>query len=127
MSWRLDLVPAAEAADTPAAQPTRTFDDAAPSAVDQFFQGFLGRRPNETWFVISGSHFTKEAAQKQADKINSSGKRLTAEVYEPFGKTRYYAVVIGAGLSKEEALLVRQKALLGGLPKDTYLWALPED
>lgn len=126
-SWRWDLVPAAEAQEAPDKQPAKTFGAATPSAVEQFFQGFLGRRPNQVWFVISGSHRTKDTAQKQADGINSSGKGLTAEVYEPFGETDYYAVVIGAGLSKEEALLVRQRALLGGLPRDTYLWALPED
>jgi hypothetical protein len=126
-SWRWDLVSAAEAAETPDEQPAKTFDAAAPSAVEQFLQGFLGRRPNQVWFVISGSHLTRDAARKQAGAINTSGKDLKAEVYAPFGDTDYYAVVIGAGLSKEEALTVRQKAIQKGLPKDTYLWALPED
>jgi len=126
-SWQLDLVPAAEAAEAPDEQPAKTFSAAEPTAIEQFFQGFLGRRPNQAWFVISGSHLTREAAQKQADEINRSGKGLTAEVYAPFGESKYYAVVIGAGLSQEEAWTVRQRALLAGLPKDTYLWALPEE
>jgi len=125
-TW-LDWEPAAEAAEAPGEQPTKTFESAKPSAVDEFLQGFLGRRHNQMWFVISGSHPTKQAAQKQADAINGSRKGLAAEVYEPFGETKYYAVVVGAGLSKVEAKIVRERALLAGLPKDTYLWTFPKE
>lgn len=125
-SW-LPWEPSAEAQEASSQPPTKDFNADKPSALDEFWQGFTGRHPDRVWYVISGSHLTAQAAQKQADEINRSGKGLSAEVYTPFGESKYYAVVIGAGLSKSEARIVQQKALQAGLPKSTFLWTFPRE
>ncbi|HXO29550.1 MAG TPA: hypothetical protein VOA80_19525 [Thermoanaerobaculia bacterium] len=108
----------------PAEKPAKSYGAIKVSGIEEFVQGFLGR-PNETWFVISASHLTREAAQKHADSINAARKGFQADVYRRFGDNKYYEVVIGAGLTKADALLLQQRAIGAGLPKDTYLWTLP--
>jgi hypothetical protein len=109
-----------------APEPAKSYGAIKVSGIEEFAQGFLGR-PNETWFVISASHLTREAAQKHADSINASRKGFQADVYRRFGDNKYYEVVIGAGLTKSDALRLQQRAIEVGLPKDTYLWTLPQD
>lgn len=92
--------------------------------MQQVYRGLFGATPKNVWFVISGSHPTREAAEKHAAEIR--GKGFPAEVYAPYGNNPYYAVVIGSQMTLSEARQLRLKAIRSGLPKDTYLWTFPQ-
>jgi hypothetical protein len=75
--------------------------------------------------VIAGSHLKLEDASKQASEIGRKWPKYRGEVYAPYGNNPYYAVVIGANLTYEDAQALRRKAIQDGLPNDTYLWTFP--
>ncbi len=89
------------------------------------WRGFTGSNPQNIWFVIAGSHLKLEDAEKQAAFFNHEMKGFNAEVYERYGGNPYYAVVIGANLTLDQAKALQNKAVQAGFPRDTYLWALP--
>lgn len=92
----------------------------------EIVKGLFGNRlPENTWFVIVGSHINFEDAVKQADAINHKLPDFHAEVYAPYGENPYHAVVIGSNLTLDQARKLMKKALASGLPRDTYLWTLP--
>lgn len=93
------------------------------TAIQQITRGLIGSTPSNVWFVIAGSHLKKEDAEAQAAKIRAKG--FAADVYAPYGDNPYYAVVIGAQLTRTEAQELRMKAINAGLPQDTYLWTFP--
>jgi hypothetical protein len=94
------------------------------SAVQQFFRGMMGTRAARVWFVIASRHPSLEEAEKQANRINQGKAGLRAEVYEPYGGSQSYPVVIGAGLSRVEAEQLREKAVAAGYP-DANVWTPP--
>ncbi len=95
------------------------------TTIEQIKRGLLGSRTNRIWFVIVGSHLNLEDAKKQAAGINNKQNNFHAQVYDKYADSQFYAVVIGANLTYEEAQLCRKKAIDSGLPKDTYLWTFP--
>jgi hypothetical protein len=109
----------------PHAPAFRSFQPPQPSGVEESVKGLLAQRPEPTWFVISGSYLSKDVAIGEATKINREHRDFDADVYLPYGDNKYYAVVIGAGLSRADALELRRKAIAAGLSKATYLWAMP--
>jgi hypothetical protein len=88
-------------------------------------QGLVGKKPTKVWFVIVGSHLTREEAQKQADAVNARHKGFHADVYAPYGENPDYAVVIGANLSQPDARALRDRARQVGLAKDAYFKTFP--
>jgi predicted nucleic acid-binding protein len=104
----------------------KTFSLPKETSKQQLWRGLTGASPNNVWFVIVGSHLKIEDAKKQAQLIAKEWKDFKAEVYAPYGENLYYAVVIGANLTHEEAQKLRQKALLAGFSEDTYLWTFPK-
>jgi hypothetical protein len=94
------------------------------SAGEQIWQGITGQSPEKVWFVISGAFPSLKEAQTSVNFIINSGKGFTAEVYAPYKDNHYFSVVIGANLNYDQANELKQKALLKGLTKDTYLWKL---
>jgi len=107
--------------------PVKTFSLPKKNSESQFWIGFTGGSPQNIWFVIVGSHLKLEDAERQATSINHDMKGFHGEVYEPYGENPYYAVVIGANLSLNEAKDLKNKAIKAGLPRDTYLWGLPTE
>ena len=81
---------------------------------------------NGEWYVIVGSHSTLEAARLQQQRILTMMNGIQAEVYDRYRDNPYYAVIIGALLTKGEAITLRKRAIAAGLPKDTYLWTFPK-
>lgn len=96
------------------------------TSAQQFYRGFFGALPKNVWFVIAGSHTSQEAAEKQIRQIHDNYRNFTAEVYAPYGNNPYYAVVIGAQLTIQDAKRLQQQAISAGFPKDTYLWTFPQ-
>lgn len=94
------------------------------TATQQIFRGLFGSVPKNVWFVIAGSHGTRNAAEKQARDIRARGFR--AEVYAPYDGNSRYSVVIGAQMTHAAARRLRHNAIVLGLPKDTHLWTFPE-
>lgn len=93
---------------------------------EKILKGIYGSGiPENTWFVIVGSHINSGDAVKQAEEINQKMPDFHAEVYAPYGGNPYHAVVIGSNLTLNKAKELRKKAVAAGLPKDTYLWTLP--
>jgi hypothetical protein len=93
------------------------------TAAQQIFRGAFGITSKNLWFVICGSHLDAKAAEKQAVELRSKG--FSADVYAPYGNTKFFAVVIGANLTYTDAQQLRIKAVNSGLPVDTYLWTFP--
>lgn len=115
---------------TPAyAQPVenklKTFSLPEETAFEQVKRGLFGSKTQRVWFVIVGSHLKLEDAEKQAKQINNKMKEFNAEVYDRYGGNPYYAVVIGANLTYEDAQQLRLRAIASGFPKDSYLWTFP--
>lgn len=120
-SW--SVISLAQAQNAPDAN-LKQFSLPEETPTQQIYRGLLGVVPKNVWYVIAGSHATREAAGKQATEIRKRG--FQADVYAPYGGNPYYAVVVGAQLTLAEARQVQQKAVASGLPKDTYLWTFPQ-
>ena len=94
------------------------------SATEEFFRGLTGARAARIWFIIVSRHASLGEAEKLANRINQGTQGLHAEVYEPYGGSQSYPVVIGAGLTRAEAERLRQKAIAAGYP-DANVWTPP--
>ena len=124
------LVPSAYAQPAsepvPAPPPIKNFAPAPQTTTQGFLEGLLGVRPNNVYYVIAGSHKALDDAKRQAERINAKYRgEFSAEVYAPYAENPYYAVVIGANMTKSEAKSLQARAVKGGLPGDTYLWTFP--
>lgn len=111
-------------AQNPPAGDVKQFSLPNETATQQIYRGLFGRVARNVWFVIAGSHVTKQAAERQAQEIRRRG--FSADVYAPYGGNPHYAVVIGAQMTRSKAQQLQQKAIASGLPKDTYLWTFPQ-
>ena len=111
-------------AQTAAEERVKTFSLPRETPAQQIYRGLFGATPKNVWFVIAGSHLTLQAAENQVAALHKRG--FPADVYAPYGGNPYYAVVIGAQLTREEARQLRAKAVRAGLPGDTYLWTFPQ-
>jgi hypothetical protein len=94
------------------------------SPTQQVLRGAFGVISKRLWFVICGSYPDAAQAQQSAQTVRARG--FNADVYAPYGDTKYYAVVIGANLSFEDAQELKTKAIKSGLSTDTYLWTFPD-
>jgi hypothetical protein len=93
---------------------------------EQVWRGLSGSRSDRVWFVIAKREPTREAALASADKIRRTVQGYQPEVYEPYEGRGSWSVVIGAGLTRAEAMDLRQKAVAAGLA-DADLWTPPDD
>lgn len=93
---------------------------------EQVWRGLTGSRADRVWFVIADRRQTQDAAENEAARINRSLKGLRAEVYEPYKGRGSWSVVIGSGLTRAEAMTLRQKAIDAGMP-DADLWTPPDE
>jgi hypothetical protein len=113
-----------------ASSPPKTFAPPQEDALEQLRRGVTGSLPTRVWFVIAGTAPTLQDAQESARIMAAQVPQalllddLRAEVYEPSGGFRYYAVVLGANLTLSQAEALRERAVAAGWPSDTYLWRL---
>jgi serine/threonine protein kinase len=80
-------------------------------------------RRNESWYVVAATYTRKADAERRAQSMTSKWPSFKAEIYSPPVETEkpYYLVILGSNLSQEAAVELQQRAIAGGLPKDTYI------
>ena len=117
----IEIIPSAHAQDDQ--QDVKQFSLPKETAIQQISRGLFGSTPSNIWFVIAASHLKQDNAEKQAAEFRMKG--FSADVYAPYMDNPYYAVVIGAFLTRSEAQQIQLKAIKSGLPMDTYLWTFP--
>jgi hypothetical protein len=109
-----------------AAPPVREFAIPKESQSEQVWRGLTGSRADRVWFVIVAREASREAAGATATRINRTHKSFKAEVYQPYQGRGSWSVVIGAGLTRADAMALRQKAVAAGMA-DADLWTPPEE
>ena len=106
--------------------PVREFVIPKESQSEQVWRGLTGARSDRVWFVIATRESTRTAASIAAARTNQAHKGFQAEVYAPFEGKGSWSVVIGAGLTRADAMALRQKAVAAGMA-DADLWTPPEE
>jgi hypothetical protein len=106
--------------------PVREFVIPKESQSEQVWRGLTGARSDRVWFVIAARESTREAASTAAARTNQAHNGFQAEVYAPFEGKGSWSVVIGAGLTRADAMALRQKAIAAGMA-DADLWTPPEE
>lgn len=96
--------------------------------MQQFLRGFgLSRvSARRDYVVIVGTHENIEAARDQVKLILQQTKEFAPEIYEPFKNRKGYAVVIGANLTKAEAIRLEKRASESHISKTISIWNLAE-
>tara|TARA_R110001583_G_scaffold58028_2_gene173296 strand:- start:2170 stop:2934 length:765 start_codon:yes stop_codon:yes gene_type:complete len=90
-----------------------------PSLIQRLWYGATGKI-NKGWFVIVGSHPNDASANAQANSLRAKG--FNSKVYEPFGVSKYFGVMIASYVSLETAKEIKEEAIVKGLPEDIYIW-----
>jgi serine/threonine protein kinase len=80
-----------------------------------------GTAGGSVWRVIVYTYNSRADAQKRAETINQKHPNLKAEVFSPSGNGGSYLVVVGGGMTRDQAKRFRQTALGAGMPRDSYL------
>jgi SPOR domain len=139
-AWSDDVSPAAFIVamqqDSASADPTvkpegssgpllKTFSPPQESTSEQILRGLLGSQSPRVWFVVVGSYSSLDNAVAHAGRINRRWKGYSAEVYAPYD-TPYYAVVVGANLTLNEAYRLRAKITRLRLTRDVYIKRGPD-
>lgn len=130
VSWHWpDLISSAYAQTEATATATATkdyksFKPPVETPTQQITRGFFGTTTKNVWFVIAGSYIKPENAEREARELRAKG--FEADVYQPWGGNKFYAVVIGALLPLQDAAALQAKAIKAGLPPDTFLWTFPQ-
>jgi hypothetical protein len=79
--------------------------------------------PGTDWAVVAAIYKEYEAADRRARNI-AAGSAFRATVHPPKGQGSRYMVVLDSGLTQGKANQVRERAISGGLPGDTYVTRL---
>lgn len=91
--------------------------------VAQVWRGLSGSQNEQVWFVIAGTYETNELQRAKAfelvRRIKQNSPNFNPEVY---GNDKYYAVVIGAGLTRSQADALMRKATEAKIPTDGNIW-----
>lgn len=98
--------------------PMNTADRSAPEVVRE--------RPARagSWAVIAATYATYAEAEHRANRIRKRSPRLRPRVVPPAGQGKHYFIVLGFGLTHEDAQRLRREALAQGAPRDTYVTKL---
>lgn len=120
----VSIIPKAYADESNYFVNAQMFKTAEISPISRFFRGLFGTKlksnSQNIYFVIVGSHKKMHNAEKQVELLKR--EHYQAKIYNPYGASRYYSVVIAANVSLEEAEKTLEQAIQNGLPKDSYIW-----
>ena len=95
-----------------------------PSVSQQILKGLVGINPGNQWFVVVGSNPTAEEAVADVEAVNRrfAGK-YQAKICAPTAVPNApYRVVIGQYLTYADATALKNQAIAGGLPSNTWVW-----
>ena len=84
-----------------------------------------GRASGRGWFVVVASYSKEADAAQMASVLAKRHPQFKPSVFPPSPIDTHYLVIIGSGLSSEGAEALRQRAVAGGLPADTYIKKYP--
>lgn len=73
------------------------------------------------WRVILFTYSGESDAEKMAQTISKKHPDLQAEVFSPNGEAGPYLVTAGGGMSRDQAVRLRERLLSMGMPRDTYI------
>lgn len=91
----------------------------SPAFSTRFWQGFSGQ-PSKGWFVVVGSHKTRQAATMQVERLAQLGWQVKVGDAKRWGG--FFSVLIGSHLTQDRAIALRDLAIEQGLPANAYLW-----
>lgn len=74
-----------------------------------------------TWRVICYTYNRQEDADRKVQDINARKPNLHVQVFRANENGGPYLVVVGGGMSRQEAVRMRSRALREGMPHDTYI------
>ncbi|HEX9970455.1 MAG TPA: hypothetical protein VGD14_00155 [bacterium] len=109
----------------------KTFSMPEETKMHQFWRGaglsgLFGLNKWRGYFVIVGSHENVDEARQQVKQILHQTKEFKPMIYEPFKDRKGYSVVIGAHLSKVEAIQLEKSALDNKISKTVVIWNMAE-
>ena len=78
------------------------------------------------WAVIAATYANREAAEGRAARIAKSSPRVRTRVFTSSSGSHKSYVLLGAGLTREEADRVLREARQAGAPRDSYVSKLVE-
>ena len=78
------------------------------------------------WFVVVASYVREADAAQEVSKLSHSFPDFKPRVFPPSPIDTHYLVIIGSGLTEENAESLRQRAVSTGLPPDTYIKRYPK-
>lgn len=73
------------------------------------------------WSVIVAAYGKRESAEKRADRMSKRFSKFDISVFEQHSDRARFLVVLGHGLSEDQAQSLRERAIRAGLPRDTYI------
>ncbi len=78
-------------------------------------------RKGSGWSVIVAAYGSREAAEKRMREMTKKWPKFGIGVFESHAEKTAYLVVLGQGLSEDQAEALRKRAVGSGLPRDTYI------
>ncbi len=75
----------------------------------------------KVWRVVAYTFNRESDAQKQSQLVATKHPGLNPTVFSPGGRGGPYMVVLGAPMTRTEAVHFRQRARSQGMPRDTYI------
>jgi hypothetical protein len=76
------------------------------------------------WAVIAATYGAHAGAEKRAEAIRRRWPEFKPAVHPPAGEGRHYYVILGSGLTRDEAAALQRRARQAGMPADTYVTKL---
>ncbi len=109
----------------------KTFSLPEETKMQQFWRGaglsrLFGFNKWRGFFVIVGSHENIDDAKKQVKQIMLQTKEFEPVIYEPFMDRKGYSVVIGANLTKIDAMRIEKEAQDKKISKTIFIWNIAE-
>lgn len=76
------------------------------------------------WGVVAAIYRDYDAAARRAEKLSAQWKGAKPVIHPPRGKGKRYLVVLGSGMTQEQAERLRAAAQTAGMPRDSYVTRL---
>jgi len=73
------------------------------------------------WWVIVAAYNSRESAEKRVRDLSKRWPGFHVTLSQPQSEKTRYLVILGQGLTQDQANALRRRALAAGLPRDTYI------